>query len=434
MVENLSEVINIVKQLRETSGTNDKIVLLRRNCNNELLRKVLRYTYDKNKKYGVSKKSLVTRTGDSKWTSLFEMLDELEVSNINNDLKMNIGRFLGNLETDEEKDLVSKILTKDLKCNISIKTINKAMNNLIFDFQVMKASSYDEKNSITFNNKAKKQGYMMMIKENGERGIVIKENGKVTIKSRQDKLFEGLYQLQQSFDDMPDNMVYEGELLAFEPNGNEWVTSEEQFKLTNKLLHTDSEKKGIYISLFDMIPLQDFRGGVCQIKAKDRKNMLKHAIEDNNKIEVQFAEIIYQGKNTDLILEELKRVSKDSYKEGLMVILNDSIYEAKRVKCILKCKLWHTADLKVIGLKESNERPNTLGSLIVDYKGEEQGVSGFTDELKELWWNNPTLIINRIIEVKYKAVTKDSEGNESLQFCMFVRVREDKEEDDVNYE
>ena len=36
MVENLSEVINIVKQLRETSGTNDKIVLLRRNCNNEL--------------------------------------------------------------------------------------------------------------------------------------------------------------------------------------------------------------------------------------------------------------------------------------------------------------------------------------------------------------------------------------------------------------
>ena len=105
MVENLSEVISIVKQLREISGTNDKIVLLRRNCNNELLRKILRYTYDTDLKYGVQKKSIVMRTGESKWSSLFEMLDELAESNINDNLKRNVGRFINNLETEDEKDI-----------------------------------------------------------------------------------------------------------------------------------------------------------------------------------------------------------------------------------------------------------------------------------------------------------------------------------------
>ena len=61
-------------------------------------------------------------------------------------------------------------------------------------------------------------------------------------------------------------------------------------------------------------------------------------------------------------------------------------------------------------------------------------MSGITDELKELWWNNPNEIIGKIIEVKYKAITKDSEGKESLQFCGFIRVREDKTEDDISYE
>ena len=115
-----------------------------------------------------------------------------------------------------------------------------------------------------------------------------------------------------------------------------------------------------------------------------------------------------------------------------MIILNDSIYESKRVNYHLKVKLWQTMDLKVIGLKESIEKPNTLGSLIVDFKGEKQGVSGISDSLKELWWNNSKEIIGKVIEVKYKSITKDKEGNESLQFCTFVRVREEGKE--ISYE
>ena len=432
MRTDLIEVKEIIKQLESTSSSNEKIKIMKKNKDNELFKKVLIYTYDKNLKFKVSKKSIKPRDGKSKWNDLFEMLDELSQSNINNDLKMNVNRFLGSIEDEEIRDLVIKILLKDLKCNISVKSINKAINGLIFDFQVMKASAYNDKTKEGFIKKAKKQGYIMSIKRNGERGEVIKENGKVTIKSRQNKLYENLVNLEKAFENMPDNTFYEGELLAFEPNGKEWKTSEDQFKLTNKILHTDGEKHGIYIELFDMIPLDDFKNGESKIKAKDRRKNIDELVDKINNELIHKAETIYQGTNTDLIQEKLEEVSNCSKHEGLMVILNDSIYESKRVNYHLKVKLWQTADLKVISLKESVEKPNTLGSLVVDFKGQEQGVSGISDSLKELWWNNPKEIIGRIIEVKYKAVTKDKEGNESLQFCTFVRVREEGKE--ISYE
>lgn len=434
-IDKLKEVKDIFDKIASVSAKTSKEIIIKQNKDNELFKKVLYYAYNKDLKFKISKSTVKIMEGKSKWNDLFSMLDELAASNINNDLKNNVYKFLYSLNEDV-KDLAIKILSKDLKCGISIKTINKVIPGLLYDFQVMKASAWNDKTKGQFIKKAKEQGYMMMIKENGERGEVIKENGKVTLKTRQNKLYEGLTELEKAFEFMPDNTFYEGELLAFEPNGKEWKTSEEQFKLTNKILHTKGEKYGIYIKLFDMIPLEDFKNGFSKDAAIDRKIALASYVDEYQDKTgdnlIQFAKFIYQGTDTDLIQKELERVSENSWKEGLMVLLNDSPYEVKRVNYSLKVKLWNTMDLKVIGLKESLEKPNTLGSLIVDFKGEEQGVSGITDELKNKWWNDPNNIIGKIIEVKYKSITKDKEGNESLQFCQFVRVREaDKE---ISYE
>ena len=39
-------VASIIQQLQNTGGTNDKISILKRNSDNELLKKVLYYTYN----------------------------------------------------------------------------------------------------------------------------------------------------------------------------------------------------------------------------------------------------------------------------------------------------------------------------------------------------------------------------------------------------
>lgn len=430
-MNSLSDVVKIIKELEGVSSTKGKEHILRINSDNEILKKVLYYTYS-DMQYGI-KKTTVKKMDflpdeEYMWINIWKMFEDLSNSNINNDLVKKVSNTIGFFNDKEQQDLLIRMLLKDLRIGMNVKSINKAIPNLIPTFEVMKASSYDEKNSIIFNKKAKKEGYMMMIKYNGIRGEIIKQDDKITVKSRQNKIVEGFYELNEAFKNMPNGYLYEGEILAV----GDFKTSKEQFKETDKIYSTKGKKVGLMIRLFDLIPINDFNKGVWEEKAKDRKDMLKKMIEKNNNPLVQFADIIYEGKDTDIIQSKLEGVSKDGVNEGLMVMLNNGIYESKRVKQILKCKLWQTADLEVIGLKESNENPNTLGSLILDFNGREQGCAGISDELKQLWWDNPKLIIGKIIECKYKEITEDKNGNKALQFCTFIRVRNDKDKKDIN--
>ena len=68
-----------------------------------------------------------------------------------------------------------------------------------------------------------------------------------------------------------------------------------------------------------------------------------------------------------------------------------------------------------------------------DYKGFELGVgSGFIDEQRYYYWNNPDDIIGKIVEVKYKNETKNKQGGLSVQFPTFITIRNDKTKPSYN--
>ena len=268
MVENLSEVINIVKQLRETSGTNDKIVLLRRNCNNELLRKVLRYTYDTDLKYGVQKKSIVMRTGESKWSSLFEMLDELAESNINDNLKRNVGRFINNLDTEEEKELVTMVLLKDLKCGINIKNINKGMKGLITTHDIQLGSKWEG----DLNEEV-----AVSLKLDGIRCTWLIKDGKAIAKTRQNKIIQGMSELTQAMESVfkDKDLMVDGELLAINSEG---LDSKELFKKTSAIVNSKGIKKDLTFVAFDIVPLEDYVNKVNNTPFLERRELLEHYV------------------------------------------------------------------------------------------------------------------------------------------------------------
>ena len=92
-------------------------------------------------------------------------------------------------------------------------------------------------------------------------------------------------------------------------------------------------------------------------------------------------------------------------------------------------------DLEVIGVEEGTGRnKGTLGALVVKYKNNTVNVgSGFTDEERSYYWNNQDKIIGRVIEVKYKEITTDKKtGLESLQFPVYVGLRENGKEVSYN--
>ena len=126
-----------------------------------------------------------------------------------------------------------------------------------------------------------------------------------------------------------------------------------------------------------------------------------------------------------------KYVSQGS--EGLMINLNVP-YQFTRTIDLLKVKKMHTFDLEIIGMREgSGEFANSCGALIVDYKGYPVGVgSGISKEERFMFWNNKEQYIGRIIEVQAFEESVDQNGNLSLRFPVYKRLREEHKE--VSYD
>lgn len=121
-------------------------------------------------------------------------------------------------------------------------------------------------------------------------------------------------------------------------------------------------------------------------------------------------------------------VAKD--KEGL--ILNTDVpYKRTRHKGILKVKRFYTMDLPIIRCEEGTGRlSGMLGAVVVGYKDNEVKVgSGFSDEQRAEFWRSRDELIGSLCEVKYKEISTDKNtGLESLQFPVFVTIRNDKTE------
>lgn len=100
----------------------------------------------------------------------------------------------------------------------------------------------------------------------------------------------------------------------------------------------------------------------------------------------------------------------------------------KRNEDIIKLKQSVTYDLEVIDTKVGKGKySDTLGKLVVRWKdGKTLPVSGMTDLQRREWWNNPKLIIGKIVEVR--AMRDSSKG--SLREARFKGIRYDKSEGD----
>lgn len=88
-------------------------------------------------------------------------------------------------------------------------------------------------------------------------------------------------------------------------------------------------------------------------------------------------------------------------------------------------------DLPIIRCEEGNGRlEGTLGAFVLNYKDNEVRVgSGFTDEQRQAFWSQADNLLGVLCEVKYKEISSDkSTGQESLQFPVFMGLREDKME------
>ena len=429
----MKEIIEIINQLRNENSTNGKLKILKDNKDNELLKKVLEYTYNPFKKYGMSDKTInrLNQLKPSKWDDVFEMLDELSKSNINDELKLNVNLFLDKEEnswqSDTIYDLYKCMLLKDLKIGCNSKTINKVWKNLIPSFNVMLAESYFKQKENYINGRE----FVISTKLDGNRLVIIKRNGVVEFYTRQGKLMDGLIEIEEEAKLLDDNMVYDGELISENP-GN--LPSDELFRITMTKARKKGIKTGLIFNCFDMLPVSDFERGICKIPFIKRKTTLKSLLDSLKLQHIIEVPILYQGTDESKILEWIKW-ARDNDLEGVMINLSNAPYECKRSKGILKGKVMQSCDLKIIDFEEGEGNfKGTLGATLVEYKDNIVKVgSGYSLEERNYIWKHKKELIGRIMEVSYFEESINSKtGLASLRFPVFKNIREIGKE--VSYE
>ena len=421
------KVVEIINDLRGTTKSTEKTAILKENKDNELLQKVLFYTLDSFKKYKISEKTFETYGClQSSYSDIFTLLDVLSANNINDNLKNEAVGFVNSAD-EKLQDLFKCMLIKDLRIGIAEKGINKVFKDLIPTFSCMLSESIFKNNNM---QRVQGKEFIITQKLDGNRILAIKQNDKVEFYTRQGKPLEGLVELEEDFKSFPNNMVLDGEILLENKNN---LNSDELFRETMKECRKKGTKHGLYFNAFDLVTLEGFGKGIDTTPCAQRKENLHNLIETNNFTHIVEVPILYKGRDLDKIDEYLQlAISKGQ--EGCMVNLCEAPYEGKRVKTQLKVKAMNEIDLRVVGVFEGEgEFKGTLGGvkIVLTHEGKQYDVaigSGFSKKEREIFWEDSSLIIGKIIRVQYFEISQNQCGGYSLRFPVFKGICDKNEE------
>ena len=427
----MNNIIKIIKQLQNTSSTNDKLNILKENKDNELLQRVLKYTYNPFKKYKITEKVISPIPNKSSGLlTIFQLLNELSKNNINDTLRNKVNLFLGCFQYDKDSfELYKMMLLKDLKINLGVKSINKVWKGLIPEFNIMLANKYFE-----MPQKVDGKEFIITQKLDGYRLVAINNDGNIEFYTRQGQLVEGLVDIEKEVKQLlPNNMVLDGELLAINDMNLE---SKDLYRETIKRGRKKGVKTGLEYHVFDLITYEDLTNGVSKTGCSTRKSILHDLCKANyTNTYIKEVPILYQGYDTNEIIKHLDEQTNMG-NEGVMVNISDAPYECKRSSQILKVKKFQDADVKVLNIIEgTGKNKGRLGSIEIQFEHENtlytcECGSGFKDIERIEYWNNPDKLLNKIVTIGYFEISQDSKTKDfSLRFPTWKGIiRDDKTE------
>jgi ATP-dependent DNA ligase len=344
--------------------------------------------------------------------------------------------------SEDNAEVIKRVVTKDLKCGVSIATVNKIFGkNFIETYPCMLASAFNQKAFEAIKYPALVQQKMDGMRAN----IIIDREGSVDVRSRNGKQLS----LSGHFDEFVKNVFYksptlasldvfhgavlDGELLVLDDNKNMILDRKTGNGILNKAVKdtiTSEETARVRMVCWDMIPLEDFKKGICEIPYFDRVDVLKERMDG-----------VYKGQEDHLIsilhtktvgsYEDCVEIFNEALaneEEGIIVKNGDSPWEDKRSKYQVKMKAELEADLLVEGIVEGTGKyEGLIGSLSCTTKDGSLKVnvgSGLSDEQRKM---DPAEYIGKIISVKYNEKIKDKNSEHwSLFLPIFQELRLDK--------
>ena len=426
----IEEINEFMTQMNDSNSSNEKIRIMSASSRN--IRKVLYYTYNPFMQYNVTSKLLNKRKDltrvYTKFASIFDLLDSLNQRLITGHRA--IEEINGFIYCNPEYDqLINLMLDRNLKLRVSVKSINKAIPNLIPVFNVALANKYDDKTKKKVD--FKKDVWYVSRKLDGVRClIVVDEKGKARSYSRAGKQFHTLSLVEKDIESLGvKNVVFDGEMCIVDDQGDEDFQS--IMKEIKRKNHTI--KNGLF-QVFDYIKYEDFtRGHSSEKTFSERINTLQNILLNKDVSYISFL-----TQTPVLSFHELTAISSTAASkgwEGLMLRKND-LYKGKRSNDILKVKTFYDDEYKVVDtffgplryVKEGVEvEEEMLSGVAIEHKGNIVRVgSGFTIDKRKHLFKHPEDILNKIITVQYFEESQNQNGEYSLRFPVIKAIHGEK--------
>ena len=274
----MMEIYHILESLESDNSRLEKEFILRKHSTNLILKKIFESSYDPYVNYYVSKfkKPIAIEINESKLEDFFILLEKLSMRSITgNSAKNEVIKLFAEMNKLEQK-WCERILLKNLRCGVSDTTINKIWPNTIKSFSVSLAETLDAKTTDgEFEIIQGQISYPIFVepKLDGLRLIAIKENGKVTLYTRNGSLINTLPSITKILEDAEnyDDIVLDGEIM-----GESW---NESASVVMSHKHNKDDSNMIY-NVFDIVFLENWRKQEFDLSFKDRRFNLESVVNN----------------------------------------------------------------------------------------------------------------------------------------------------------
>ena len=397
--------------MSDSTSSNAKKAVLTKWSKNNVIKTLLNYTYNPYKQYGLKSKQLKKRQDlhsqeciDNIW-SVLDLLANRSYTG-HNAIAM-VNGYMKTFCTDEDKEVIYKILDRNLEFRAGTRLINKVIPGVIPTFDVALAEKYDDKHFDVYDS-----DWYASRKLDGVRCIIRKEGDKVTAFSRKGKEFHTLAKVLREVSFMKGDFVLDGEVCIVNDLVEDFQGIMKEIRKKN---HTIANPR--YFA-FDKLTLEEFDSGTSTRTLSERFHIRQYEYDT-----VTFMKQIKVSNHEHL--QQLCDVAEKNGYEGMMV-RKDTTYQGKRSRDIMKCKSFHDAEYKIVGCTNGDIRVvengkektiNCLSHITINHKGNHVSVgSGFSIDERKEYGEDHHKILGQTVTVEYFEESVNKHGQHSLRF------------------
>ncbi len=436
----------IFDEIKNQSGDNMKMDILRKYSNDKLLEKVLYLANSKRVKYYI--KQIPAYSHNGKNIDLSVALTELEkISSrqlTGSDAKTHLVNILCSVDPDDAY-IIERIIEKDCKVGMGTTNMNKVFASLIEKTPYMGAKSHSQKLAEAI---IKTKRAVSQTKMDGRYANSIIRDGDVYMESRSGE--QNYLNGAQFIDELTrfDDCVLNGEYTIvgrtrYDSNGliaslitigkkivdGEDVTKEiAKFEKENNIQYQEALDSIVY-TVWDCITVDEYFRGSSKTAYNNRLGNLGAMLHHYPCDKVQLIESVYVNTYAEALKDFQHKLSLGL--EGTILKSLDGEWKDGKPNWQVKLKKVDNFDLKIVGFNygtKGSKNEHLISSLNVE---SECGLlktspGGIDEKTMKYITANQDALIGTIVEVKCNGLSFDTNGSYALLHPVFDSIRDDK--------